>query len=117
MPAKKIQPAERRDQVRRVGNDLVRSHGQKLFYSVDEVKAANRRQNVSAAFDCWSLAAFTSHRDFDAYHLSAGENCDYLSMKSDMLSTVSTAADTSWFDFDLSWLELPDIDWSFFYFD
>jgi len=31
-----------------------------------------------------------------------------------MLLSVSNAADTSWFDVDLSWLEFPDIDWSIF---
>lgn len=35
-------------------------------------------------------------------------------MKSEMLSSVSTASDTSWFDIDLSWLEFPDIDFSLF---
>jgi len=31
-----------------------------------------------------------------------------------MLSSVSNATDTSMFDFDLSWLEFPDIDLSIF---
>ncbi len=35
-------------------------------------------------------------------------------MKGEMLSTVSNAVDTSWFDLDLSWLEFPDIDLSLF---
>jgi hypothetical protein len=35
-------------------------------------------------------------------------------MKAEMLSSVSDATDTSWFDFDLSWLEFPDIDFSLF---
>ena len=35
-------------------------------------------------------------------------------MKGEMLSSVSTTADSSWFDLDLSWLEFPDIDLSLF---
>lgn len=109
-----MRPADRRRQMKLVGDDLVKTYGRKQFYSVEEVKAANRRQHVSLDFGCWSHAAFNSHRDFDAYHQSIGESCDYVSMKADMLSSVSTATDTSWFDIDLSWLEFPDIDWSIF---
>lgn len=68
MRACAIKPADRRRQMQLVGNDLVKTHGRKQFYSVEEVKAANRRQNI----------------------------------------------DTSWFDVDLSWLEFPEIDFSFF---
>jgi hypothetical protein len=109
-----MQPADRRVQVRVVGDDLVKHYGKKRFYSVDEVKAANRRQGINIDVACWSHAAFNAHTDFDAYHQSIGKICDYASMKAEMLSSVSTAADTSWFDIDLSWLEFPDIDWSIF---
>jgi hypothetical protein len=109
-----MKPTDRRRQVKLVGDDLVKNHGRKSFYSVEEVKAANRRQGIGLDFGCWSHATFNSHKDFDAYHQSIGESCDYVSMKAEMLSSVSTAADTSWFDVDLSWLEFPDIDWSIF---
>lgn len=114
MQACAISPADRRKQTRAVGSDLLKHYGRKPYYSVDEVKNANRRQNVGVDFGCWSHATFNSHKDFDAYHQSIGESCDYLSMKSEMLSSVSTATDTSWFDLDLSWLEFPDIDFSAF---
>lgn len=35
-------------------------------------------------------------------------------MKAEMLASVSSADDASWFDIDLSWLEFPDIDLSIF---
>ena len=114
MRACAISPADRREQVRLVGNDLVKNYGKKKFYSVQEVKAANRRQDVSLDVACWSHAMFNSHGDFDAYHRSVGENCDYIAMKGEMVSSVSHDADTSWFDLDLSWLEFPDIDFSIF---
>jgi hypothetical protein len=79
------------------------------------VKEANERQCIPFDFCCWSHAAFNSHRDFDLFHQSLGESCDYASMKADMLASVSTVDEApSWFDFDLSWLEFPDIDWSLF---
>jgi len=114
VPACAISPSDRRRQVRLVGNDLVKAHGKKQYYTVQEVKNANRRQGISYDVACWSHATFNSHQDFDGYHQSIGESCDYVAMKSEMLSSVSNAADTSWFDVDLSWLEFPDIDWSIF---
>jgi len=114
MPACAIAPADRRKQVQLVGNDLLKNYGRKKYYTVQEVKDANRRQGIGLDFACWSHATFNSHRDFDEYHRSIGESCDYAAMKSDMLSSVGSSADTSWFDFDLSWLEFPDIDLSLF---
>jgi hypothetical protein len=113
-----ISPADRRRQVQLVGNDLVKHHGKKSFYSIDEVRNANRRQGIDLDVACWSHAIFNSHEDFDRYHMMLGEACDYVAMKADMLRSVSSSAmsdqDTSWFDWDLSWIEFPDIDWSLF---
>ena len=114
MRACTISPVDRQKQVRLVGNDLLKNYGKKNFYTVQEVKEANRRQGIGLDFGCWSHATFNTHRDFDAYHQSIGETCDYVAMKSDMLASVSNATDSSWFDVDLSWLEFPDIDLSLF---
>lgn len=113
-----IAPNDRRDQVKRVGEDLVRNYGKKPYYTVQEVKDANRRSDISLDYSCWSFAFFNTRSDFDAYHQSIGEQCDYTAMKIGMLSSVSNASDTSMFDMDLSWLEFPDIDWpTFDFFD
>lgn len=114
MRACAISPVDRRRQVQVVGNDLVKHYGKKQFYSVQQVKAAHSRQGIDIDVACWSYAVFSSHKDFDDYHRSIGESCDYVSMKSEMLSSISDTADSSWFDFDLGWLEFPDIDWSIF---
>ncbi len=114
MPACRIRPEDRRNQTRLVGNDLLKNYGRKQYYSVEEVKKANWRQKIDVDFACWSHAIFNSHTDFDSYHASIGEVCDYASMKSEMLSSVSSSTDPSWFDIDLSWLEFPDIDLSLF---
>lgn len=114
MRACAIAPKDRKDQVKRVGEDLVRHYGKKPYYTVQEVKEANRRCNISLDFGCWSHATFNSHADFDAFHREIGEQCDYEAMKSEMLSSISNASDTALFDIDLSWLEFPEIDWSIF---
>jgi hypothetical protein len=116
VPACAISPGDRRNQVRLVGNDLVKQHGKKRYYTVQEVKNANRRQGINYDVACWSHAMFNSHEDFDKYHQSIGETCDYVSMKGEMVSSVSSGDESSWLDFDLdmSWLEFPDINWSIF---
>ena len=114
MPACPITPIDRRKQVRLVGNDLLKNHGRKQYYTVQQVKDANQRQGIKYDVICWSHATFNSHQDFDQYHQSIGESCDYVSMKSEMLMSVSNASDTAWFDIDLSWLEFPEIDLSLF---
>lgn len=112
----RLSKAERRRHVQRIGNDLVQHHGKRKYYTVDEVRAANRRQDIDIDLVCWSHAFFNSHADFDRYHLELGEVCDYAAMKADMLASIGTDTSTAWFDFDLdlSWLEFPDIDWSIF---
>jgi hypothetical protein len=107
-------PRDKRAQAKAVGEDLARHHGRKRYYSVEEVKAANRRLQLSVDACCWSHAMFNTRADFDEMHQQLGETCDYVSMKAQMLSAVGSGADVSWFDFDLSWLEFPDIDWSLF---
>ena len=115
MPACTIKPADRRKQLRAVGNDLVTNYGKKRFYTVQEVKNANRRQAVSYDVGCWSHAFFNSHTDFDDYHRRIGESCDYIAMKKEMADSVVASTSSFWdFDFNLSWLELPDIDLSIF---
>ena len=55
--------------------------------------------------------------DFDAFHQSIGESCDDLGMKSDMLASVSKSDNASsgfGFNFGLSWIAFPDLDWSLF---
>ena len=116
MPACALSPFDRKHQIKVVGNDLVKNYGKKPYYSVDEVKKANARQRIDIDYICWSHAFFNSHRDFDDMHRAQGETCDYVSMKKEMAESVTTASDGSWFDFDfdLSWLEIPDIDFSIF---
>lgn len=51
-------PSDRRRQVRLVGSDLVKHHGRRPFYTVQQVKDANRRQGIDIDVACWSHAAF-----------------------------------------------------------
>ncbi len=114
MRACAIKPEDRRRQLQLVGNDLLKNYGKKKYYSVMEVKNSNKRQGIGIDVGCWSHAFFNTHKDFDDFHTRMGESCDYVSMKSEMLGSVSRTQESALFDFDLSWLELPDIDLSIF---
>lgn len=107
-----------RKQAKLVGDDLMGRFGKRKFYSVEQVKAANRRCNIKLDVGCWSHALFNSHEDFDRMHAAAVEGCDYIDMKRKMLHSMTRGEAGSWFDFDfnfdLSWLEFPDIEWSIF---
>ncbi len=114
-----ISPADKKAQGKRVGDDLLKHYGKRRFYTVEQVREANRRTGTSIDVACWSHALFNTHLDFDALHAGSGEACDYAGMKQQMLEALSVdgggGGDASdWFDFDLSWLEFPDIDLSIF---
>lgn len=111
-----ISPQNKKKQARQVGDDLIRHHGKRNFYSVQQVRAANQRCDIPLDLACWSHALFNTRADFDDLHSAAGEACDYADMKAQMLESLSCEGSSDWFDFnfDLSWLEFPDIDLSIF---
>ena len=109
-----LAPRDKKAQAKRVGDDLVRHHGKRRFHSTAQVRAANERCGIPLDVSCWSFALFGTHSDFDRIHEAAGGACDYLAMKQQMLESVATGDASGWFDFDLSWLDFPDIDWSIF---
>lgn len=97
-----------------VGADLTKKHGKKKYYRQKQIKDALERNDYGIDIHCWAYCFFMDHSSFDDYHESINESCDYASMKESMISSVTDHASDSWldFDFDLSWLELPDIDLS-----
>ena len=109
-----MSPRDKNAQARLVGDDLVQHYGKRKFYTVEQVKEANRRKGISLDVACWSHAMFNRHEDFDQLHSHVPEGCDYAAMKSEMLRAVATEDSDSWFDWDLSWLEFPDLDISLF---
>ena len=109
-----IAPGDKRRQAQLVGDDLLRHYGKRNFYSVQQVRDANRRNKIDLDLACWSHALFNTHSDFDQLHAASGEACDYAAMKAEMLRSMATDSSSSWFDFDLSWLDFPDLDISLF---
>lgn len=95
-----------------IGKDLVAIHGKKKYYTQPQIKRALERNAYLVDVHCWAYCLFLSHDAFDTYHASIGEICDFISMKTSMLASATDHVSDSWldFDWDLSWLELPDFD-------
>lgn len=117
MPLEKISKDQMRELEKKVGNDLLKKHGKKRFYTPAQVQSSCKDLNIAIDWHCWAMCFFTDRSAFELFHESIGENCDYTSMKSSMVSAITDGASDSWtdFDFDLSWIELPDIDFSDFF--
>lgn len=113
----KLKQTDKKILIQKVGDDLLKRKGRKPYYSQKDVETSLRQQNILMDWDCWAYCFFLSHDSFDAYHKSIGENCDYLSMKQEVIGDITSGASTSWldFDFDLSWLDWPDFDLSDFF--
>ena len=111
-------PPNKKEYITDIGRILVQDYGKKKYYTPEEVKAAsdksNQKKDKGVDWDCWAMATFTSHPDFDAYHEATGEVCDYIGMKKEMLSGLASNTSVDWqdipdLDIDASWLDFGDI--------
>lgn len=42
------------------------------------------------------MSTFSSHSDFDSYHEETGEVCDYVEMKTEMLTGLPVSETANW---------------------
>ena len=111
-------PPNKKEYITDIGKILVKEHGKKKYYKPEEVKKASKKSKHYDAsgidWHCWAMCTFSSHSDFDAYHELTGEVCDYVGMKTEMLSGLATNTSADWLtiqdlDIDASWLDFGDI--------
>lgn len=109
-------PTDKKAFVSDIGKILVQDYGKKDFYKPEEVKKAYQSSSWFELIDfsCWAMCIFTSHDDFDTYHQSLGEDCNYSIMKTEMLNGLSASSSSVWadipdIDIDTSWLDFGDI--------
>lgn len=112
MPACQIKPSDKKAFIGTVGKELVRRHGKQKYYKPSDIRLAAERGGYPLDIHCWAQCFFSSPADFAALHAAAGEACDYVAMKTEMLADLSSGQPFSLLDVDLSWLEWPDIDLS-----
>ena len=99
-------PPNKKEYITDIGKILVAEHGKKKYYKPEEVKKASKKSKHydSRGIDwhCWAMCTFSSHSDFDAYHEMTGEVCNYVEMKTEMLSGLTTST-------SVDWLAIPDL--------
>lgn len=111
MPACEMKPNDKKALIGAVGEELVRRHGKKKYYTTGEVRDSALASGVADVFVCWAYCIYCSPEAFKALHDALGESCDYAKMKAQVLADLSGGS-FQWPDIDLSWLEWPDIDLS-----
>ena len=109
-------PSDKKAYLIDIGKILVTDNGKKKYYKPEEVKKAHRKSKWydGLDFSCWGMSTFSSHSDFDKYHEETGEVCDYVEMKTEMLSGLSVSQTSDWveipdIDIDASWLDFGDV--------
>lgn len=110
MPACEMRPEDKKAFIGAVGKDLVRSHGKQKYYKPEDIGRSAARSGFDIDVTCWAYCFYATPADFKALHDAAGEVCDYVAMKSELLTDLASGATFSLRDLDLSWLEWPDID-------
>ena len=110
MVATSLSKQDKKQYAKDVGKILVQEYGKQKYYSPNRVKRASKKTKWDIDWHCWAMCLYTSPDDFNRYHKSIGESCDYASMKGEMAYAITDGVSESWFDFDLSWLEWPDFD-------
>ncbi len=111
-------PSNKKEYITEIGKLLIQQNGKKKYYKPEEVKKAHKKSTWYNPLDvldfsCWAISIFSSHNDFDNYHVTTDEACDYAVMKSEMLSGLSAKDATDWtmipdLDIDASWLDFGD---------
>jgi hypothetical protein len=71
--------------IQQVGPDLRRRYGSKRYYQPDQVRTVMASSgHQSYDYDCYGYATYCSREDFDQYHQSIGESCDYGAMRQEI---------------------------------
>ena len=112
-------PTNKKEYITHIGKILVLENGKKKYYKPEEVKKAHKESKWGDILDaidfaCWAMSVFNSRIDFENYHEEIGEDCDYIAMKTEMLSGLSSSSNVNWteipdIDIDTSWLDFGDV--------
>lgn len=108
-------PRNKKEYITTIGKLLVAEHGKHNYYKPEDVKKASKKSKYYDSkngidWHCWAMCTFSSHTDFDAYHKITGEVCNYVEMKTEMLSGLAISTSDDWLaisdiDIDASWLD------------
>ena len=79
----------------KVGQNLIKDYGKLRFYKPEDVISAAQKVGCSNIdfkdWNNWALCIYSSHEDFDLYHLGSKENHDYVEMRKEMICLLYTS--------------------------
>jgi hypothetical protein len=70
-----------------LGPKLRERHGERKFYTAEQVMAAILDLGLSVSFSCYGYMLYCSPGDFEALHAAAGEVCDAAVMRQSVADT------------------------------
>src|SRR5581483_10888155 len=73
-----------RDYARKLPNLLARDYGAAREYTPRQVRKTIERYGLNGDYSCYAIAMFSGRTDFDQFHRSLGESCDYDTMRADV---------------------------------
>lgn len=111
MPACELKLSDKKAFIGGVGEELAKRYEKKKYYKTDDIGRAATARGYPIDIHCWAYCIFSLPEDFKALHDAAGEVCDYVKMKTEVLTDL-VGGGFQWHDIALSWLEWPDIDLS-----
>lgn len=115
MPAITQRPLDKRAVGKAVGDELLKRHGKKRFYTVHQVADVVHSLTLGPEALSQSLALFSTADDFNAYHATLGDPRDYSKLKEEMFEAMLEFTLEGLFNLDMSWLDWPDFDFSGFF--
>jgi hypothetical protein len=97
------------EHMHQVGPELRRRHGAQRYYrpqQVREVMTSGRASRSPYDYDCYGYATYCDREDFNEYHRSIGESCDYGAMRQEICESFDFLPGGAEFDafdvFDVS---------------
>ena len=90
----------------RLGTGLVQRFGKRTSYTSRQVlDTLGSMPYIPFDWYCWGMATYMTLVDFDAYHRSIGEACDWSAMHGVITEAATTAGGGAWSVTDL----VPDL--------
>ncbi len=81
-------PQQRLQNHIKLGPQLRRRYGTQSTYSSSQVKDTLRTSGYSSSDDCYALAMYCSPEEFDDFHRTVGETCNYAEMRGSINDTI-----------------------------
>ncbi len=74
---------------KKLGPYLVKGYGKSKNYTPAQVTAGAQNLGLDIMLLCYAMAMYTSRDDFNSYHHSTGQSCDYDTMRGEIADSSS----------------------------